>query len=170
MPDNRTMIQFDAISAPTPTREGLADAYASLHAHLDSDTAGGYAAWDSLRREIDTWSALVHLRFAQNTTDATAKADREYADALAPTITEHDVRMKRRLLAMPGAEALAGAHALRLWQTDITTFDPAIAAPLEQENRLRARYTELLAGAKIDFDGKPLNLAGPRPVRRARRP
>ena len=160
MAETATSLRFSAISAPTPTRAGLADAYASLHAQLETDLAGGFAAWDGLRREIDTWSALVHLRFAQNTADPAAKADREYADALAPVITEHDVAVKRRLLDTPGAEAIAGAHALRLWQTDITTFDPAIAASLEQENRLRARYTERLAGAEIEFEGKRLNLAG----------
>ncbi len=160
MPDTHRLIQFAAVHAPTPTRDGLEDAYASLHAQVDTDLNGGLAAWDALRREIDTWNALVHLRFAQNTADPEAKAAREYADMLAPVITEHEVAMKRRLLAMPGAEALAGAHALRLWQTHITTFDPAIAPALEQESRLRARYTELLAGAKIELDGQTLNLAG----------
>ena len=153
-------IEFAAITAPTPTREGLADAYASLHAQLDTDSNGGLAAWDALRRELETWSALVHLRFAQNTADPEAKAAREYADALGPTVTEHDVSIKRRLLGMPGTEALAGAHALRLWQTDITTFDPAIAPALKEESRLRARYTELLAGAQIELNGQSLNLAG----------
>ena len=101
----------------------------------------------------------MHLRFAQNTADPAAKAAREYADTLAPTMTEHDVAMKRRLLAASGVEALAGAHALRLWQTDITTFDPAIAPALEEESRLGARYTELLAGAALELNGQTLNLA-----------
>ncbi len=160
MLDTRSMIPFTAITAPTPTRDGLAEAYASLHAQLDTDLNGGLAAWDALRREIDTWSALVHLRFAQNTADPNAKAARQYADALKPAIIEHDVAMKRRLLDVPGAEALAGAHALRLWQTDITTFNPAIATALEEESRLGARYTELLASAEIKIDGQTVNLAG----------
>ncbi len=44
---------------------------------LDSgDRAGAMAEWDALRRSYDTWSALVHLRFAQDTTDAAAQAAR----------------------------------------------------------------------------------------------
>ncbi len=156
--------KFADITAPTPTRERLAELYATLHAELDTDMAGGLARWDALRRQTDTWSSLVHLRFAQNTTDPAAQAAREYADALAPTITDHDVTMKRRLLAMPGAAALAGSHALRLWQTDITTFDPAIAPALKEESRLGARYTELLAGAELELDGQRLNLAGLGPL------
>ncbi len=160
MPDTNPPLRFADIAAPTPTRDSLAAGYAALHLMLDTDPAAALASWDQLRREVDSWSALVHLRFAQDTADAAAKAAREYADALAPVATEHEVGMKRRLLATPGIEALAGAHAVRLWETDITTFDPAIAAALEEESRLGARYTALLAAAKISVEGTQTNLAG----------
>ena len=153
--------RFADIEAPTPTREGLDAAYAGLHAQLDAGAvAAALAAWDALRREVETWSALTHLRYDQDTTDDAARLAREYADALAPVITGHDVAMKRRLLATPGVEALAGAHATRLWTMDITTFDPAIADALEEESRLGARYTALLAGAALEIDGQTVNLAG----------
>jgi M3 family oligoendopeptidase len=106
---------------------------------------------------------LVHLRFAQNTTDPTAIADRDYADALAPEATEVEVAIKRRLLADPdraGLEAAAGAHAVRLWDCDIATFDPAIKADLEEESRLSARYTSLLASASFEIGGQTVNLSG----------
>ncbi len=165
MPDMHPSLRFSDITAPTPTRDGLTAAYAALHAQLHQHPEPEalrrvLADWDALRREIDSWSALVHLKFAQNTADAEAKAAREYADALAPVTTGHEVAMKRRLLATPGVEALAGSHALRLWETDVTTFDPAIAAALEEESRLGARYTELLASAAIAIDGHTVNLAG----------
>jgi M3 family oligoendopeptidase len=160
MPDTQATPTFASITAPKPTRESLAAAYAALNTQLGSDLPGTLTAWDGLRREVDSWSALVHLRFAQDTTDEAAQQAREYADALSPVITEYEVAMKRRLLALPGVEALAGAHAMRLWETDITTFDPAISADLEEESRLSARYTALIAGAKITLDGKETNLAG----------
>src|SRR4051812_48617330 len=117
-------LHFSDITEPRPTQAGLAEAYAGINASLDR--AGAPAAWDSLRRHYDTWSALVHLRFAQDTTDVTAKADRDYADALAPEAAELEVALKRRLLAdadQPGLAGLVGGHALRLWETDVTTFD-----------------------------------------------
>lgn len=157
-------MRFDEITAPTPTGESLAAEAATINALLDAgDRAQAVARWDAARRAYDTWSALVHLRFAQDTANAEAKAAREYADKLAPVATGHEVAIKRRLLADPdraGIEALVGAHVLRLWQTDITTFDPVIAADLEEEAKLSARYTALLASAKIELDGKVLNLSG----------
>ena len=156
--------QFDRIAEPKPTRDGLTRAYAVIGAALDrGDRAIALAEWDSLRRHYDTWSALVHLRFAQDTTDATAKADRDYADALSPEAADLEITLKRRLLAdpdRPAVAALAGEHAMRLWETDITTFDPAIKPDLEEEARIEARYTELLASAKLEIDGKTVNLAG----------
>ncbi|MBN8928388.1 MAG: peptidase M3 [Rhodospirillales bacterium 69-11] len=154
--------RFADIAPATPDRDGLAARYAALHAALDrGDRLAALDGWDTLRRDYDTWSALVHLRFAQDTTDPAAKQARDYADALAPEATEFEVAMKRRLLADRAAVAeIVGAHAVRLWETDVTTFDPAIKPDLEEESKLAARYTELLAGAKIPFRGETLNLSG----------
>lgn len=164
-------IRFADIHADTPSRESLAARYAAINARLDSGArAEALAEWDALRREIDTWGALVGLRFAQDTTDPTAKADREYADSLSPEATRLEVEVKRRLLADPdraGLDALVGAHAVRLWQTDITTFDPAIAADLEAESRLCARYTEILASAQLDMGDATVNLSGIAPYAEA---
>ncbi len=153
---------FSAITAPRPDRDSLARDHAAVTTLLDGgDVPAALALWDRQRREYDTWSALVHLRFAQDTASETAKADRDYADGLAPEATEHEIAIKRRLLGLRDAVApIVGAHALGLWESDLATFDPAIKPDLEEESRLSARYTALLASARIDFRGESLNLAG----------
>src|SRR5271156_6765315 len=120
-----TMI-FADIKAATPTAESLAAAYSGINARLDAgELAGAIGDWEKLRREVESWGSLTHLRFAQDTADADAKAAMEYHDALAPTATNHEIALKRRLLGQPDRAAVAaitGLHALRLWETDITTF------------------------------------------------
>ena len=157
-------LSFTDISEPRPTRESLAASYQLIGAALDrGDRQAALADWDGLRRHYDTWSALVYLRFAQDTTNEAAKAERDYADTLAPEAADLETSLKRRLLAdrdRAAVAALAGEHAVRLWETDITTFDPAIKSDLEQEAHLCARYTELLASAKLQIDGRTVNLAG----------
>ncbi len=159
-----TAPRFEDIAEPTPTKEGLKAAYDAIGAALDrGDLAAGLTDWDRARRRYETWSALVHLRFAQDTMDADARAARDYADSLSPEAADLEIALKRRLLADPdqaGLAALVGQHALRLWETDITTFDPAIKPDLEDEAKLAARYTQLLAGAALSFDGKTVNLSG----------
>jgi M3 family oligoendopeptidase len=157
-------LRFSDITEPRPTRDGLAESYRAIGATLDrGDRRTALHDWDQLRRRFDTWSALVHLRFAQDTTNETAKADRDYADTLSPEAADLETDLKRRLLADSdrlALVALLGEHALRLWETDITTFDPAIKPDLEEEARLAARYTELLASAKLRIAGRTVNLAG----------
>jgi M3 family oligoendopeptidase len=156
--------RFSDIAEPRPTRAGLVASYREIGAALDrGNRAAAVADWDRLRRRYDTWSALVHLRFAQDTTDENAKADRDYADTLSPEGADLENALKRRLLAdgdRPAVAALVGGHALRLWETDVTTFDPLIKPDLEEEARVSARYTELLASAKLQIAGKMVNLAG----------
>lgn len=153
---------FATITAPRPDRASLTRDHAAVSALLDQgDIPAAVTLWDRQRRNHETWAALVHLRFAQDTASETAKADRDYADALAPEATEHKIAIKRRLLAQRDAVApIVGGHALALWDSDLTTFDPAIKPDLEAESRLTARYTALLAGARIEFRGQTLNLAG----------
>jgi M3 family oligoendopeptidase len=157
-------MKFSDIHAATPKRETLAADYARINAMLDEgDLEPALARWDGLRRDVDSWSALASLRFEQDTTDEAAKAARDERDELMPTATAHEIALKRRLLAHPNREAIeaiAGAHALNLWRTDVTTFDPAIEPDLQEESRLDARYTALLASAKIDIDGEIVNLSG----------
>jgi len=155
--------RFADIAAPRPEREALAARYAALNASLAAQPEATLRDWDALRREVESWSALVHLRFAQDTTDAAAKAEREYADALGPVVQGHDSALKARILAEldPGLVATqCGAIAPALWRCDIGSFAPEIAADLEEEAKLSARYTALLAGAKIRVAGEEVNLAG----------
>ncbi len=155
---------FAEIHAERPTREGLAATYAAIGALLDRGALGqALADWDAVRRRTDSWSALVHLAFSRDTASATARADRDYADALSPVVTDHDTGLKHRLLALPDRAALAGLvgeHVIRLWESDVTTFAPSIAADLETEAGLCARYTELLASARLTIRGETTNLSG----------
>ena len=158
------MTRFASLSVPTPDKASLLAEYAALNEKLDrGDRAGAMHGWDTARRAWETWSALVHLRFAQDTADPAAKAARAYADGLAPEAAELETAFKRRLLADPDRAGLAreaGAHAVRLWETDVTAFDPAIKPALEEESRLGARYTEILASAQLSIGGQTVNLAG----------
>ena len=153
-------LTFAAITAPRPDAASLAADRAAVEALIDrDDLPAAIRLWDGQRRRHDSWASLVHLRFAQDTTSETAKADRDYADALAPEATEHEIAIKRRLLGLRDRVApIVGTHALALWDSDLATFDPAIKAALEEEARLSAAYTALLAGARVPFRGETLNL------------
>ncbi|HEY3240368.1 MAG TPA: M3 family oligoendopeptidase [Acidimicrobiia bacterium] len=158
---------FRDVSAPTPDLEALGARVGELEA---SFTAGQTVEvclatvrdWDALRREVDTYSSLVHLRFNQDTTDPERKAARQAWDEAEPRWTELEVSMKRALLAHPlrfRLEEALGAQAFALWQSDVLAFDPDIKADLARESELGAEYVELLASAELSFGGEQLNLS-----------
>ena len=162
-----TALHFHDVSAPIPDLGALAERIEALR----SDLAGAgtveacleaVRVWDGLRRQVETYSSLVHLRFNQDTTDPERKAARQAWDEAEPRWTELEVAMKRALLAHPlrtGLEQVLGAQAFALWESDALAFDPAIKADLARESALGAEYTELLASAELTFAGEQLNLS-----------
>jgi M3 family oligoendopeptidase len=155
---------FADIQAATPSADSLAADYARLNLLLDAgDLPAAVAGWEVVRRAVEDWSSLTHLRFEQDTSDAAAKAAMDFRDEISPTVTNHESAFKRRLLEYvdrAAVVALTGAHALRLWETDITTFSPVIEADLQAEAKLQSRYTALLSSAKIEIEGEVVNLSG----------
>lgn len=156
--------RLDELAFPAPTPQGLATGYDRVAVLLDrGERTEALAAWDALRRGYGSWATLARLRFQQDTTDAAAEAAQEQANGLDAVVAGHDAAIKRRLLADPdrgGLVAAAGAHAVRLWEADVGTFDPCIAGRLVEEARLAARYTALTASARLEVEGQVVNLSG----------
>jgi M3 family oligoendopeptidase len=163
-----TMLTIDDLHADRPEYDNVAAQYRQLEGELtaagDSEACiAAVQAWDQLRRGLETWSALVHLRFNQDTGDEDYKREREYCDELTPKLTDLDVRIKRLLLASPHRDALAkhyGPQAFALWEADVLAFDPSIKPQLVQELKLQAEYSELTAAAQVEFRGEKYNLSG----------
>src|SRR3972149_451409 len=94
--ESTPMVTIDDIAAPTPRYDEVAVEYRVLERDLSAAANGEAAAevvhrWDALRRQIDTWSNLVNLRFSQDTTREQFRKDREYCDEITPRLTDLDV-------------------------------------------------------------------------------
>jgi M3 family oligoendopeptidase len=162
------MLTIDDIRAPRPEYDAVSATYCEIEAAISGastspDAIQAIANWDGRRRELETWTALVHLRFNQDTANAQFKAEREYCDEITPKLTDLDVRIKRLLLASPHRPELErhfGTQAFALWDADVLAFDPKIEPHLVQEAKLQAEYSELTAGARVEFRGETYNLSG----------
>lgn len=160
-------VTFEQIQVATPQFEKVNAQYQQLFAALDASSSVAQdlaivKQWDDLRREIETWEALVELRFNQDTQNAEYKAARDYRDELRPKLTELAVAMKRRLLASPRRaelEAKLGAQVFALWKANVTTYDPVIEADMVRESKLEGEYVELTAAVKLPFRGEVYNLS-----------
>lgn len=164
-------IAFEQIHIERPDLAAMTAAYADLHARWEaaadpSARVAVFYRWDALRRRVSSWSSYTRLRFDQDTADATRKADVEYLDDVAPKLARLETDFQRVLLTSPhrgDIERELGAHVLKLWEADVATFVPAIETDLTRESNLETAYTELIAGARLEIDGKQVNLAGLEP-------
>lgn len=162
------MLTIDDLRSSRPVYDVLAAKYGRLEAEIGAATSpekclAAVQQWDTLRREFETWYALVHLRYNQDTANEEYKRDREYCDELSPRIVDLDVRIKRLLLKNPHRPALQkhfGQQAFALWDADVMAFDPAIEQHMVRENKLQAEYNELTASAQVPFRGQTYNLSG----------
>lgn len=157
-------IHFSHMQVERPEPDAVAARFQQCEAELQAGRAReALEAWDALRRELGTYSSLAGLRYAQNTADPEAKAERDFKDSYMPRLTDRHVRMKRGLLQHRAALAPSiGEHVFRLWECDIAAFNPAIEDDLVQQAKVGARYTGLLASAEIEVDGETHNLSSVR--------
>lgn len=163
----RSPLSFETLAMADPDLAEVEATIGQLLAQLEASTSIDEAlavirAWDTLRRRIDSWSALVSLHFHQDTADPARKARQDHADEISPRLTNYNVSLKKAFLAHPlrGAlEEVLGAHCFALWESDARTFDPSIEADLVEEAKLTARYTELRSSAAIEFEGETHNLS-----------
>lgn len=160
-------IRFEQIQAAPPTVEEVAEDYATIFQLLDNavdveDEKVAIRKWDDLRRRLDTWDALVELRFNQDTRNLEYKQARDYRDEIRPKLTELAVNMKRRLLNSPRRKELEeeyGTQAFALWEASVTTYDPVIEEDMIRESKLEGEYIELTASARLEFQGESYNLS-----------
>lgn len=119
--------------------------------------------WNSLRSRFQTMSSLNQVRYTIDTRDEAVKQERKYLDDQEPTVEEWNTAMRRALLAHPHRSALEkefGRQFISSMETAIQTFDPKIAEHLRKQSELSMQYTDLLASAKIEFQGQTYNLSG----------
>ena len=159
-------IDFHSIQAPAPVYEDIVAEYREINAAWDAagttdERVAAIGLWDELRRRLDTWQSITHVRFNQDTQNDEYKKARDYCDELRPKLAELTVALERKLVESPHRPDLQtrlGEQAFALWEVDITTYDPVIEEDMVREAKLEAEYTELLASAQLEFQGQSYNL------------
>ncbi|MBD2564433.1 MULTISPECIES: M3 family oligoendopeptidase [Nostoc] len=164
-------VDFADITAETPTLLSVTAEYQVIQTQLNQAQTSEQRKivieqWDALRRRLSTWRELTQLHFHQDTQNPEYKTALDYCSELSPSLTALEVDLKRQLIQSPDRAELEqsfGRQAFLLWEADITTFEKAIAANLVEESKLTNEYTELIALAKLEFQGEQVNLSGLQP-------
>lgn len=119
-------------------------------------------AINQVRDEVETLSNLVYIRHSIDTTDAFYKAEQEYMDEAAPIFQEYITDYYRALTGSKFRKELEGKWGKQLFalaELSLKTFSPEVIEDLQLENKLATEYNQVIASAKIPFDGEELTLS-----------
>lgn len=118
-------------------------------------------AINKLRNEFDTMQTLVSVRHSINTADEFYKAEQEFMDEIGPVVQEYITDYYKALVHSKYRaefEKEWGAQLLQLAEVSLRTFSPEIIEDLQLENKLSTEYSQLIASAKILFEGEERTL------------
>jgi len=111
---------------------------------------------------VDTMSNIAYIRNSIDTTDKFYDEERTFFDENGPEISDINFeyytalansKFKKDLIAEFGNQLFTIA------EYRVNSFSKDIIEDLKEENKLGSTYSKLVASAKIDFDGKELNLS-----------
>jgi M3 family oligoendopeptidase len=119
-------------------------------------------AINKLRTEIDTQGSIAFIRHSIDTNDAFYKAEQDYMDEMSPIVQEYITDYYRALVNSKfrmEMENKLGNQLFKLAELKLKTFSPEIIEDLQQENKLITEYNQLIASAKIPFEGEERTLS-----------
>ena len=119
-----------------------------------------------LTDHVSTLFTIAMIRFDGNTSDEFYSGEREYYDEQLPIYENLLQEYKKKLYASPYRNYLEekiGPVAFKNIEISLKAMNEELIPLMQEENSLTMEYDKLIAGAKILFDGKELNLSLMRP-------
>ena len=120
----------------------------------------------ALTDRVETLMTIASIRFDGDTTDEFYLGEHEYYDQQGPVYYNLVLEYKKKLYASPFRaylEEKIGPVAFKNMELAQKSMNEKLIPLMQEENSLTMEYDKLIAGAKIRFDGKELNLSLMRP-------
>ena len=121
-----------------------------------------------LTGEVETAMTIAHIRYDVDTADEFYSREHEFYDEKGPVFRNLVLEYQKRLYASPYREFLVekiGSVAFKNMEIAQKAMSEELIPLMQEENALVLEYNKLIASAKIEFDGKELNLSLLRPYR-----
>ena len=134
-----------------------------------ADGPGQFAVHEQYYELMDQVNSLVtigNIRFDVDTADTFYSQEHEYYDQQLPVFRNLVLEYEKKLYDSPYRaylEEKIGPVAFKNMEIARKAMDEKLIPLMQEENTLVMEYNKLIAGAKIDFDGKELNLSLMRP-------
>lgn len=120
----------------------------------------------ALTDRVSTLMTIAQIRFDIDTSDAFYEEEHKYYDEQGPIFSNLVLAYQKKLYESPYRaylEEKIGPVAFKNMELAQKSMSEALIPLMQEENNLTMEYDKLIAGAKISFDGKELNLSLLRP-------
>ena len=120
----------------------------------------------ALRDEYNTMIQIATIRSDVDTTDTYYSGEKDYYNEVFPTINNQETEYRKVLYDSPyraELEEKIGKVAFKSMELEFKAMNEKLIPLMREENALTTRYDNLIAGAKIDWEGETLNLSLLRP-------
>ncbi|PWI56912.1 M3 family oligoendopeptidase [Sulfoacidibacillus thermotolerans] len=114
------------------------------------------------RKTFESLSQIVYIRHSIDTTDELYRAEQDFFDEVDPIYRGLVNEYYEALVNSPFRAQLEekwGSQLFRIAELTLRTFSPEVLEDLQQENRIASEYVQLLASAKIPFEGAERTLS-----------
>lgn len=119
-----------------------------------------------LTDRVSTLYTISHIRYDIDTSDKFYEKEHEYYDEKMPVYRNLALAYEKKLYNSPYRDYLVskiGPVAFKNMEVAQKAMDERLIPLMQEENALTMEYNKLIASAKINFDGKELNLSLLRP-------
>ena len=120
----------------------------------------------ALTDRVDTLMTIANILFDVDTSDKFYTEEHEYYDEKGPVYSNLVLEYYKKLYNSPYRaylETKIGPVAFKNMELAQKSMDEKLIPLMQEENSLTMEYDKLIASAKIEFDGKELNLSLMRP-------
>lgn len=117
---------------------------------------------NDIRNEVSTMMSIVYIRNSIDTNDSFYKEERDYLDELSPKVDDLVTNYYKALVGSSFRNELEekwGSQLFAMAEAQIKSFSATIIPHMQKENKLISEYQELIASAKLQFEGQELTLA-----------
>lgn len=158
---------FSEFEYVRPDKEAVLKEIGQLTQRLETaeDYDAFFAAFkeaNELFRHIDTMENLAYVRHTIDTRDEFYNGEFDYFNEISPLVANAKAGLAKAVLDSkwrPQLEKEIPETWFLLNENAQKTVSPKIVEDLQEENRLAARYQNLIASAQIEFEGETYTLA-----------
>ena len=144
-------------------REAMAPVLQDLkEADSGSDLLSAFKQYDAIKSSLYSNAEIASIRHSCDTSDSYWTAESTHYNNILPELEEVFQQANELIVSSPYVDEIRGIIP-EVWfaqaEMDRKAFSPEIIPLLQKENELADAYQDLIASAKIDFDGGLYSLA-----------